>query len=293
MIAQLLLSETAIVTDLQATFQRLLAGSSVATAPMIALGVGVLVFLVADILPGLAKAKPVVFVASIAFSFAFELRILGMESPPGSVLDGSLTANAGTAIWGCLFLIGTLLAWTYGRGYYREDKPFEAEHDALMLAAPVGMMLMVGAGDLITFFIGLELLSIPLYALAAFRRARTKSVEAGLKYFVLGTFASGFLLYGSSLLYAATGTVSLERLVEFDLSSSPMALAGSAFIAASVFFKVSVFPFHMWVPDVYEGSPTPVTALMATGTKAAAFGFLRGHFPMYAPHGALQQPHAQ
>ncbi len=261
--------------DLAATFDRLLGPeSAVATAPMLALGVGVLAFLIVDLFRTLGRLRPLVFLASVGTSFALELRILFADEVPGVVLDGSLHADHTTAIWGLLFLAGTLLAWIYSAGYYRhQDKPFKAEHDALMLTAPVGMMLMVGAGDLIVFFVGLEVLSIPLYALAAFRRARTDSVEAGLKYFVLGTFAAGFFLYGAALLYAATGHVSIDALAAADLSS-PMALAGAAFVAASVFFKVSVFPFHLWVPDVYQGSPTPVTALMATGTKAAAFGFL-------------------
>ncbi|MEM7308517.1 MAG: NADH-quinone oxidoreductase subunit N [Planctomycetota bacterium] len=260
--------------DIAQTFEGLFdAGSSAATAPMLALGVGVLLYLVCDLFDLLRPARPIVFLATIAASFVFELRILGMETPPGDVLLGSLRADSATALWGCLFLAGTLFAWVYSIGYYRENLPFKAEHDALMLTAPAGMMMMVGAGDLIAFFIGLELLSIPLYALAAFRRARMDSIEAGLKYFILGTFAAGFFLYGSALLYAETGAIALDALAASDLSS-PMALTGLAFVSASLFFKISVFPFHLWVPDVYQGSPTPVAALMATGTKAAAFGFL-------------------
>jgi len=162
-----------------------------------------------------------------------------------------------------------------------------------MLAAPVGMMLMVGAGDLVVFFVGLELLSIPLYALAAFRRARADSVEAGIKYFLLGSFSSALFLYGAALLYGATGTVALEGAdgllakAALDGFFTPLSIAGTSLIAASLFFKVSVFPFHMWVPDVYEGSPTPVTALMATGTKAAAFGMLVGILPLMPAGAAL------
>ncbi|MBM4063498.1 MAG: NADH-quinone oxidoreductase subunit N, partial [Planctomycetes bacterium] len=126
--------------------------------------------------------------------------------------------------------------------------------------------------------VGLELLSVPLYALAAFRRNRPKSVEAGLKYFLLGAFAAAFFLYGAALLYAVTGSLSLDVFADpaqrAVILAKPMALVGVALLASSLFFKLSVFPFHLWVPDVYEGSPTPVTALMATGTKAAAFAFL-------------------
>jgi NADH-quinone oxidoreductase subunit N len=194
------------------------------------------------------------------------------------VLAGTLLADRASAVWGLLFVAATAIAWAYSRHYYAEDRPFQSEHDVLMLMTTIGMSLMAGAQDLIVFFVGLELLSIPLYALAAFRRNRAHSVEAGLKYFLLGAFAAAFFLYGAALVYTSTGTLSIAQLAQeplrSKLASSPLALVGTALIAASLFFKVSVFPFHVWVPDVYEGSPTPVSALMATGTKAAAFAFV-------------------
>ena len=147
------------------------------------------------------------------------------------------------------------------------------EYFALLLASVTGMVVFASAENLITLFVGIELLSIPLYALCAFRRARSESVESGVKYFLLGSFSSALFLYGSALLYAASGTLDLGVLADRELGS-PLALSGLALITASLFFKVAVFPFHLWAPDVYQGSPTPVTALMATGTKAAAFGFL-------------------
>ncbi|MCZ6598993.1 MAG: NADH-quinone oxidoreductase subunit N [Planctomycetota bacterium] len=268
-----------IAQDVQQAFERLWEPDvRLAVSPMLCLAGGVVLFLVADIFDFLKRLRGPIFIGAIVGALVFELALLlGMDAPPGSVLAGSLIADETTALWGCMFLVGSLLAWVYSIGYYRENLPFKPEHDALMLTAPVGMMLMVGAGDLITFFIGLELLSIPLYALAAFRRARTDSVEAGIKYFVLGTFAAALFLYGAALIYMATGTLSIADLADpanKDRLSTPMALAGLAFLGSGVFFKVAVFPFHFWVPDVYQGSPTPVTALMATGTKAAAFGFL-------------------
>jgi len=240
---------------------------------LLALAVGVLAFLVADLIDALHRARPLVFLASIATAFTFEFQILFADTVPGTVLDGALHADHATAIWGLLFLSATVLAWIYSAGYYSENKPFKPEHDALMLTAPVGMMLMVGAGDLITFFVGLELLSVPLYVLAGFRRGRRDSVEAALKYFMLGALAAGIFLYGTALLYAGTGTLSLVEL-RASGAGTPLALVGVALIACSLFFKISVFPFHLWVPDVYQGSPTPVTIFMATGTKAAGFAFL-------------------
>jgi NADH-quinone oxidoreductase subunit N len=259
-------------TDIARTFEGFFDHASAATAPLVALGVGVLLFLICDIVPAIRAARPLVFVGTIVVAALSELRIL-QAGETVSVLGGSYIVDPTTAIWGLIFLASSLFAWLHSVGYYRTSLAFKGEHDALLLGAPAGMMLMVGAGDLVTFFIGLELLSIPLYALAAFRRARATSVEAGLKYFLLGAFGSGLFLYGASLLYAETGTITLQGLLAADLSSA-LAVTGAALVFSSLLFKVSVFPFHLWVPDVYEGSPTPITALMATGTKAAAFGVL-------------------
>ncbi|MAB81520.1 MAG: hypothetical protein CMJ89_19440 [Planctomycetes bacterium] len=255
-----------------------------ATAPMLALAVGVALYLLCEVIDLLRTARPIVFLGSIALSIFYELRILQADSAPGAVFDGTFIADGQTALWGILFLVGTLLVWAYSVGYYRENLPFKAEYDALILCTPVGMMLMVGANDLIVFFVGLELLSMPLYALAAFRRAKIESVEAGLKYFLLGSFSSALFLYGAALLYANGGTLALDALV----AESNLATTGVALVAASLFFKVSVFPFHLWVPDVYQGSPTPITALMATGAKAGAFSFLIVRLTPLLPPAAAQ-----
>jgi NADH-quinone oxidoreductase subunit N len=256
------------VTDLASIFD---AAALAAVAPMLALSAGVLLVLLAGILPVPRGAPAAVVVGALVAAFVLELRLVA--APAGLVLDGTFLSTGAGAVWGLLFVAGTGLAWLASRGYYSRELPFVVEHDALLLTAPVGMMLMAGAQDLIVFFVGLEVLSIPLYALAAFRRSRARSVEAGIKYFLVGAFAAAFFLYGSALVYTATGTVSLTELRATG-TGTPLALAGVALLAAGVFFKASVFPFHLWVPDVYEGSPTPVTALMATGTKAAAFAFL-------------------
>ncbi len=260
--------------SLAAAFEQLSTTEArMALAPLLALGLGVVLFLLCDVIDVLRPARAACFVLAIATAACAELRILLGERAPGLVFEGTYLADRGSALWGLLFLAATLLAWLVSRGYYRENRPFLPEHDALLLFTPIGMMLMVGARDLVVFFVGLELLSIPLYALCAFRRMRAESVEAGVKYFLLGSFSSALFLYGAALLYAAAGTLDLGRLAEHDLTT-PLALAGLALVAASLFFKVAVFPFQLWAPDVYQGSPTPVTALMATGTKAAAFGFL-------------------
>jgi NADH-quinone oxidoreductase subunit N len=254
------------------------AAALTAVGPLLALSAGVLLLLVASIFRLSHALRGPFVLLSLTGAAVLNLRMLACEQLPGRVLDGTLLCNHTTAMWGLIFVVCTAAAWLYSRSYYGEDRPFLNEHDVLLLLTPVGMTLMAGANDLIVFFIGLELLSIPLYALAAFRRNRTRSVEAGLKYFLLGAFAAAFFLYGAALLYTVTGSLSLDAFADparrAAILAQPLALVGVALISASVFFKVSVFPFHLWVPDVYEGSPTPIAGLMATGTKAAAFAFL-------------------
>jgi NADH-quinone oxidoreductase subunit N len=243
-----------------------------AFGPLFALTLGALALLLVAVIKPLHAARHLVVAASLVVALALQIGLVN-EPVEGTVLVGTYAADRTAALWGVLFCVATLLSWLFSLHYYDEDRPFQLEHDFLMLITPIGMMLMAGAQDLMVFFIGLEVLSIPLYALAAFRRNRARSIEAGLKYFLLGAFAAAFFLYGAGLIYAATGSVTFADLRHADMQA-PLFVAGVALMMASVFFKISVFPFHMWVPDVYEGSPTPVTALMATGTKAAAFAFL-------------------
>ena len=174
--------------------------------------------------------------------------------------------------------------------YMRRQGAELGEYYVLVLFATLGMMLMAGAADLLVVFLGLELMSVSLYVLAGFFRARARANEAAMKYFLLGAFASGFFLYGIALLYGATGTTSLARLGETlaapGAGRDPMVLAGLALLLVGFGFKISAVPFHQWVPDVYEGAPTTVTALIATGSKAAAFaGLLRVLIAMRALQG--------
>ena len=156
-----------------------------------------------------------------------------------------------------------------------ESRP---EYVALVLMSAAGMLVMAGANDLIVVFVALEVLSIPLYVLAAYDRTRARSLEAGIKYFVLGAFSSAIFLYGVALVYGATGTTSLEGIQGFlatrVLVNEGTLIAGMVLLLVGLAFKVAAVPFHMWTPDVYEGSPTPVTAFMASATKAAGFAAL-------------------
>ena len=161
------------------------------------------------------------------------------------------------------------------------------EYYVLLMLATVGMMLLAGAADLITLFLGLEVMSVAVYVLAGYDRTRRASAEAALKYFLIGAFASGFLLYGIALIYGATGQFNLA-LIGAQLSATPptlMAKAGLALLLVGFGFKIAAVPFHSWAPDVYEGAPTPITAFMASGVKAAAFlalaRLLAEAFPSY------------
>ena len=161
--------------------------------------------------------------------------------------------------------------------YLEREQLLAPEYYVLLIFGTLGMMVMAAGADLMVIFLGLELMSVAVYVLAGFDRRRARSAEAALKYFLLGAFASGFLLYGIALVYGATGTTNLGLVggqVSIMGKPSVMLLAGLALLIVGFGFKIAAVPFHMWAPDVYDGAPTPVTAFMATGVKAAAFAAL-------------------
>jgi NADH-quinone oxidoreductase subunit N len=163
------------------------------------------------------------------------------------------------------------------------------EYYCLLLFAALGMILMGSSGNLIMVFLALETMSISIYALAGFRKDRERSIESAMKYFLLGAFASGFLLYGFALIYGATGTMDIIKIGEFFKTNpgalhTPLTMCALAMITVGFGFKIAMVPFHMWTPDVYEGAPSPVTGFMATGVKAAAFAaLLRVFFTALSP----------
>ncbi|MBI5297655.1 MAG: NADH-quinone oxidoreductase subunit N [Chloroflexi bacterium] len=195
------------------------------------------------------------------------------------VLDGfSVFLNA-------LLLVSGLLGIALAYGYVRRMGLERGEYYTLMLFSVVGMMLMVQAADLIVVFIALELLSIPLYVLAAFNNRSPESEEAGLKYFLLGAFSTGFVVYGIALVFGAAGSTSLYGIVAAAASGAPTLLLsiGAALILVGFGFKVAAVPFHMWTPDVYQGAPTAVTAFMSSGAKIAGFAALLRVFAVAFP----------
>ena len=175
-----------------------------------------------------------------------------------------------------IILVSAGAAILLSLGYMEREHLLAPEYYPLILLATAGMMFLAGAEDLIVLFLGLEVMSVAVYVLAGYNRTNISSSEAALKYFLIGAFASGFLLYGIALIYGATGTTNLG-LIGAQLAGSRlsiMAALGLGLLLIGLGFKVAAVPFHMWAPDVYDGSPTPVTAFMATGVKAAAFAAL-------------------
>jgi NADH-quinone oxidoreductase subunit N len=192
---------------------------------------------------------------------------------------GGLRADRFSLMMSCLFLsaalVTILLAWREPAAVDRRG-----EFVGLVLISATGMMLVASAGDLISIFLGIEILSVALYVLCALEVWRERSLESGLKYLIIGAVGAAILLYGLTLLFGATGSTSLavigDKLQGTSFTDEPLVIAAMALIAAGLAFKASAAPFHMWTPDVYEGAPTTVTAFMATATKAAAFAaFLR------------------
>lgn len=172
--------------------------------------------------------------------------------------------------------IATLAVVVYSRSYLEERGLLRGEYFVLVLLALLGMMVMVSANHFLVLYVGLELMSLALYAMVAFQRESVVATEAGMKYFVLGALASGLLLYGMSLLYGLTGTLELPRMAELvfaGVHDRPLLAFGLVFLVAGLGFKLGVAPFHMWVPDIYQGAPTAVTLFIGSAPKLAAFAF--------------------
>jgi NADH-quinone oxidoreductase subunit N len=217
---------------------------------------------------------------AIGLAAAMGLTILyaGQER---TAFSGMVVLDGFSSFLDVLFLASGLLGIALAYGYLRRMGIERGEYYALLLFSVTGMMLMAQAANLIVFFLALELLSIPLYVLAAFARPRLDSEEAGLKYFLLGAFSTGFVVYGIALVFGATGTTQLTEIVSAVAGSGsgpvlslPLLGIGAALILVGFGFKVAAVPFHMWTPDVYQGAPTPVTGFMAVGAKAAGFAAL-------------------
>ncbi|MDP3185849.1 MAG: NADH-quinone oxidoreductase subunit N [Anaerolineales bacterium] len=249
--------------------------------PNITLVVWACVLLLVDLfIPKTRKGLTALLAAvGLALSLGLTLSQSGREM---SAFGGMVTLDGFSTFLNILFLATGLLGIAIAYGYLKRMDLERGEYYVLMLFSISGMMLMAQAADLIVIFLALELLSIPLYVLAAFARPRADSEEAGLKYFLLGAFATGFVVYGIALVFGATANTSLAGIVSavnlsgsfVDVYNPTLMLIGAALILVGFSFKVAAVPFHMWTPDVYQGAPTPVTGFMAVGAKAAGFAAL-------------------
>ena len=210
--------------------------------------------------------------AGLAVTLGFTLAQTGRPASTG--FSGMVAQDGFSTFLNALQLVSGLLGVALAFGYVKRMGIERGEYYTLLLFSVTGMMLMVQAADLIIVFLALELLSIPLYVLAAFNRKMVTSEEAGIKYFLLGAFSTGFVVYGIALVFGATSTTSLAGILASTPTSVLLLTIGAALILVGFGFKVAAVPFHMWTPDVYQGAPTAVTAFMAAGAKIAGFAAL-------------------
>jgi NADH-quinone oxidoreductase subunit N len=252
-----------------------------AISPMVALTAGVCVLLMAGLLRSRFARHTVVPLLALVTLGATAGLTIAVWHRSDAVIAGAMQMDDLTHFLTLLFCAAAaacvLLSW-------RAMAPREAghgEYHTLLLTTVLGMVVLVGATNLVTVFIGYELLSIPLYVLCATEMRRATSLESGLKYLVIGSVGSATLLYGLALVYGASGETSFSGIadgIKGEMATDVLLLTGLALTVAGLAFKASIAPFHQWTPDVYEGAPTPITAFMAVATKAAAFGIILRFF---------------
>ena len=224
----------------------------------------------------LEKARP--YTAALAgiglLATAVPLLTLAVDGTDRVMFDGAYVVDEFSLVMKALFLLAGYVVVLLSTNYVAEGDYWENEYYGLLLASLMGMVMMASARDLVSIFVALELLSIPAYLLVAWRKRDLHSTEAGLKYYLMGVFASAVMLYGMSLLYGVAGSTMLSDIGDSlaGMGTSPAVVTmGIVFVVAGFAFKVSAVPFHTWAPDVYEGAPTPVTAFLSVASKAAGF----------------------
>ena len=273
------------------TIAEFLANSNLgSTLPGVLLIFGTMILVLFDLfIPEERKSwTPIAACVGIGVSFVVNLFVFSPAEGEQVALYGMFVADAFTGFLNAVILIAALISILLSWDYLNRAGIHRGEFYVLTLISSAGAMFMVGAHDLVIVFVALELLSIPLYIMAAFHAIRRdgsdlalKSEESGVKYFILGAFASAFLVYGSAMIYGATGTTNITEifvaasgLVGSASTSTFYLLMGTALLFVGLGFKIAVVPFHMWTPDVYEGAPTPVTAFMSVTAKIGGFAAL-------------------
>lgn len=245
-----------------------------AIAPELELMLFGMILLIADLLVEDKKWLGFISLGGIAWSGYFLVRLHGVDV---SAYGGLLVVDQFAWFFKLLFLAGAALTIIISMKYLDIEQEHHGEYYALIMFATMGMMFMSGAMDLITLYISLETMAIATYVLVGFLRGNQRSNEASLKYFLLGAFSSGILLYGMSLLYGISGSTRLADIADALSARSPndpISMIALVTLSAGIFFKIAAVPFHQWTPDAYEGAPTSITAYMSVAVKAASFAML-------------------
>ena len=237
--------------------------------PEIVLALGAMVLLMIGAYRGQGTTG---LVTALAVCLLIVVGVLELTLPSGKLVTfgGSFIVDDFARFLKIVALVGSVATLVLSREFLSDPSSRMFEYSILVVLSTLGMMVLISAGDLIMLYLGLELMSLALDVVAASNRDNAKSTEAGLKYFVLGALSSGMLLYGASLIYGFTGTISFAGIAAAAKVGSIGIVFGIVFLLAGLCFKVSAVPFHMWTPDVYEGAPTPVTAFFASAPKVAA-----------------------
>jgi NADH-quinone oxidoreductase subunit N len=247
--------------------------NAAAIGPQLHLILGGSVILCLDFLIPAAQKRLFALFSLISLLMASGHLYLMWGSGPGSAFYDMVAVDPFSSFFNLLFLLSAVLAVIMSYQYLEVEQAQHSEYYALLLFATSGMMFMAGAIDLVSLFVGLELMSVSTYILVGFLRRQRRSNEASMKYFLLGAFSTGIILYGMSLLYGLTGSTNLHAIArQLNRLEDPTLLTLSIFmIMAGLCFKIAAVPFHMWVPDAYEGAPTSITAFMSVAVKAAGF----------------------
>lgn len=246
-----------------------------ALSPEIALFVLTCVVTLADLFVSCPRRRPTYILSMLSLSVVAALHLVALDQPASVYAMNNMVAT--DAMGHLLSLCATLAVMatlTYAQAYAGDREMLKGELFSLSMLALLGIQVMIVSANFLTIYLGLELMSLSLYALVALRRDHAQSTEAAMKYFVLGALASGFLLYGLSMMYGATGSLDLREVYEATLAgeaNKQVLVFGVVFIVAGLAFKLGVVPFHMWVPDVYQGAPTAATLMVAGAPKLAAF----------------------
>ena len=237
----------------------------------------VCVVMLADLVAGEKRRYVAYILAQIALIGCALLTFVSFSSEPSYTFSGMFVDDAMADILKLMVYATVAAVLIYSRAYISTRGMYTGEFFSLVLFATLGMMVMISASHFLTLYLGLELLSLSLYALVALQRDNVSATEAAMKFFILGALASGFLLYGMSMVYGATGSLhvaSVTEAIQTGALNHEVLVVGLVFIVAGIRFKLSAAPFHMWAPDVYQGAPTAITLFIGSAPKLAAFGFV-------------------